>query len=391
MRILMVNEKCGYFGGVEQNVADAARLRQSGHVCTLAWGAPTDRNAGGYRDLFDDTAPCAELGARDGQPFDALITRWDPHVVYFHKVPQIKALLNPLGGRFAVRMVHDHDLCCPRGHKYFLLGGRICAHAAGWRCFTDGAFLGRGPQGIRLIDITAHRREMRDNFGMDRFIVASRFMQAELVQNGFQPDRIDVLPPAVRLPSSAPTRLPGSGRVLYVGQLVRGKGVDLLLAAMKTLKRDWTLDVVGAGNALPSLQRACQHSALRSRVRFHGWISPDSLASLYAQSDVVAVPSRWPEPFGMVGPQAMLAGRPVVAFDVGGICEWLRDGETGFLVAPQDVDKFGMTVQRLLDDTPLASRLGRRAFEVATERFSLDAYLRRLESLLTPIMIEPCE
>ena len=67
MKVLFVNEKCGYFGGVELNVAQVAEaLRARGHQCFLAYGSETDRDAGGYAGLFDGSFGCVELGAPAG-------------------------------------------------------------------------------------------------------------------------------------------------------------------------------------------------------------------------------------------------------------------------------------------------------------------------------------
>src|SRR6185295_1565509 len=68
---------------------------------------------------------------------------------------------------------------------------------------------------------------------------------------------------------------------------------------------------------------------------FPGWVSGDRYESLLAGSDLLVMPSLWPEPFGLSGPEAGLRGVPVAAFDVGGISDWLKDGVNGYL-APAD-------------------------------------------------------
>ena len=70
-------------------------------------------------------------------------------------------------------------------------------------------------------------------------------------------------------------------------------------------------------------------------VEFAGWLQKDALTLRLASTDVVVMPSLWPEPFGLVGPEANRRGVPVVAFATGGIPEWLHDGVNGCL-APGD-------------------------------------------------------
>jgi glycosyltransferase involved in cell wall biosynthesis len=381
LKILFVNEKCGYFGGVEQNIADSTRLRQRGHPCFLAWEEETERDVEGFRRRFDDHGRF-----RGSDDLARLVECWDPDVVYLHKIGRVEPILGALGGRRTVRMVHDHALCCPREHKYFLHNGRVCTAAAGWRCYADGAFLARarkGPLPVALVSIPDHLREMEANKRVDRLLVASGFMRDELRVNGFPEERIRLLPLAVDLPPVLSVPVPGNGRVLYLGQLIRGKGVDLLLQAMARVDRVFTLDIVGTGNASEALRALATRLGLAERVRFHGWVPPGPAQSaLYDAADVVVVPSRWPEPFGLVGLQAMRHARPVVAFEVGGIVDWLEHGRTGLLVPEQDVAAFAAAVRSLLDDVETARELGGKAAEAAAERFSFEGYLDGLERAL---------
>lgn len=383
MNILFVHEICGWLGGVEQNVADASRLQDLGHLCYLAY-ATRGRDADAYAALFDGAASL-EGGLAP------LLRRYDPDVVYIHKLDSAAALLPACAGRRTVRMVHDHDLTCPRSHKYYIHNGRVCTHAAGWRCWLDGAFVAR-TRGtlppVRFVSIGAHLREMRAHAAFDGLIVASRYMRDQLVLNGLPASRVAIVPPAIDLGVSTDddevTTPPGQGRVLYVGQLIRGKGVDLLLEALSRIERPVHLDLVGVGNARSALEAQAHRLGLAPCVHFHGWIPPTAQHRLYARCDVAAVPSRWPEPFGLVGLQAMTHGRAVIAFDVGGIADWLDDGETGLLVAEQDVPALAAAVKRLLDEPATAARMGRVARARVRERFSFARYLRALEEALAP-------
>ena len=384
MKILFVNERCGYFGGVEQNVADAAEgLRRRGHACVLAYGAETGRDPAGYRALFDEGFACVEAGAAgEAAHLTDAVERLAPDVLYFHKAPSLPSL--PHGVR-AVRMVHDHDLCCPRRHKYFLVCGRVCRHRADWRCYADLAFLARDRSrtvGVRWVSIPGCIREMRRHRSLDALLVGSRFMQEELLQNGFAEEQVHILPNAVPAPSLDPQPVPQAPSVLYVGQLIRGKGVDLLLRALAQMGVRFEASIVGTGNAEARLQAMCRRLGLAGQVRFEGWVPHEDLARHYAAARVVAVPSRWPEPFGMIGLEAMLQARPVVGFDVGGIPDWLEHEVTGLRVPEQDVTAFARALERVLTDPDTAARLGRNGRERACAQFSFDRYLDRLEAHL---------
>jgi glycosyltransferase involved in cell wall biosynthesis len=91
--------------------------------------------------------------------------------------------------------------------------------------------------------------------------------------------------------------------------------------------------------------------------------------------------SLWPEPFGAAGLEAMRHGLPVVAFDAGGIREWLLDGINGFLIPWMDRRAFAEKLDALLLDKALARNLGEAGRQLADERYNFDAYLDGLECL----------
>jgi glycosyltransferase involved in cell wall biosynthesis len=209
-------------------------------------------------------------------------------------------------------------------------------------------------------------------------------MRLELLLNGFKEEQIQVLAPAVPLAvESAPAAEPPHG-VLFVGQMVRGKGPDLLLRALALLDPTVKLTMVGEGNWLPHLKDLARKLGLAERITWKHRVSPHQLEALYRGAAVVAVPSRWAEPFGMVGLEAMQHARPVVAFAVGGIPDWLQDGVNGRLIRPPSIADFAGALRQILEDPRLAEAMGRRGLELARSRFSFAQYVARLESVLQP-------
>jgi glycosyltransferase involved in cell wall biosynthesis len=115
------------------------------------------------------------------------------------------------------------------------------------------------------------------------------------------------------------------------------KGGHVLLDALSQLddglRRRLRVTFAGDGRE----RRRLEHRAARLIesgivVRFANWLSPSDRTVLFQNVDLLVVPSVWPEPFGLVGLEAAASGVPAVAFDVGGIREWLIDGVTGRLV-----------------------------------------------------------
>lgn len=392
MRILFVNHKAGFYGGVEQNVAHTSKgLVNKGHECFLAYGSQSDFQQG-YLDSFTGHMLCSELQTKNkntASTFQLIIKTFKPDVIYLHKLDSIACCL-PWSGRIPIiRMVHDHDLCCPRKHKYYFHNNRVCHQPAGWRCYADLAFLQRDNSksgSIKFISIGNKLKEMQQNKKLDRIIVGSQFMYDELNMNGFESDRISVLPPCVPNKKINASQLPGENHLLYVGQLIHGKGVDLLLHALTHVTENFTCTIAGTGNAEHSLKALAENLGLAESVNFTGWIHNSSLPEYYNKARVAVVPSRWPEPFGMVGLEAMLNGRPVIGFDVGGIQDWLQHNKNGLLIPEQDVKGMGHAINSLLIDDSLVTRLAKGAVETAHRRFDFNNYIDELESLFYEAM-----
>lgn len=171
--------------------------------------------------------------------------------------------------------------------------------------------------------------------------------------------------------------------VLTVGALSHGRGQDVAIRALAAVRRsvpDARLAIVGKPHPRPvdiefaaELRGVARAAGVEDAVVFVG--ATDAVADLYAAADVVVNPARVPEGFGRVAPEALVAGRPVVATRAGAVEEVLRDGVTGVLVPPEDPDRLAAEVVRLLRDADLAARLVSAGRADALERFTVAADL----------------
>jgi glycosyltransferase involved in cell wall biosynthesis len=109
-------------------------------------------------------------------------------------------------------------------------------------------------------------------------------------------------------------------------------------------------------------------------------VGADEIAAAYRDASLAVLSSVWPEPFGMAGPEAMRHGLPVVAFDAGGIKEWLHDSVNGCLVPWMDRSAFAKCVDQLLMDKPLARQLGEQGRHLVRQ-YDATRQVARLEEL----------
>ncbi|KAA6183169.1 glycosyltransferase family 4 protein [Thiohalocapsa marina] len=378
LRILHVHERAGFYGGVEQILYDTA--------CGLAArGWPQGLLHADPAPQHDYLTPFAWSG-RD----DRLIADLAPDVLFLHKLEEPAGVAALAAAYPTVRMVHDHDLVCLRRHKYLPLTGRICHHPAGMACYLNGCFVQRAAPGsrvpVRFKGLGGVKAAIRAHRAVRRLMVGSRWMRDELLMNGLDPERVVIVPPipaaladARPIPPSPSSTQP---EILFVGQVIRGKGVDLLLQALAHVPGDWHATIVGTGNHLDTCRALAGKLGLAARVTFAGWVPHQALEPHYAQASLCVVPSRWPEPFGMVGVEAMARGRPVVAFGVGGIPDWLDDGKTGLLAPEADTEALGAAITRLLQDHDYARHLGQAGLERVQTRFRHEQYLDQIMAML---------
>jgi glycosyltransferase involved in cell wall biosynthesis len=228
-----------------------------------------------------------------------------PDVVHLHTVvnPEV---LGWAASVPAVVTVQDHRAFCPGRGKWTLAGGRCTTEmsdAACAACFEDAAYF------RDTLDLTRRRLSALRRL---RVLVLSRYMRDELVAVGLDGERVLVVPPFVRALPSAP--VDGPPCVLFAGRLVEAKGVRDALDAWRRADLGVPLVAAGAGPLRPDLERA--------GAVVTGWVDRPRLAALFARAGALVMPSRWQEPFGIVGLEALSCGVPVAAWDSGGVAEW---------------------------------------------------------------------
>lgn len=168
----------------------------------------------------------------------------------------------------------------------------------------------------------------------------------------------------------------------FVGQMVSIKRPDrfikIFALALKG-RSDLYAKVVGTGKLLGETENLVHQLNIRERVEFLGFV--DSLYEFYKEIDMLVLTSDT-ESFGMVLIEAMEAGRPVIASNVGGVPEVVDNGITGYLVAPDDIENFAAKIIELSDDSELRYQMGMAGYKRVRSMFSLDGYQKQLIKLI---------
>lgn len=175
-------------------------------------------------------------------------------------------------------------------------------------------------------------------------------------------------------------------RVLFVGRIERRNGVDALLDALGQLLEDGIdASLTLAGPSEDPFFRfeagAVERPRLADAVRLTGAVSDPELERLYAEADVVCVPSRY-ESHGIVVLEAMMFGKAIVTCDAGGINEVVDAGRDALVSPPEDSSALASSLRRLLTSQTLRTKLGAEARATFERRFEVGAVARRMESFL---------
>lgn len=185
-----------------------------------------------------------------------------------------------------------------------------------------------------------------------------------------------------------PVAQPPSGRVLFVGRLIERKGLPFLVEAVRLLADTHSvhLDIVGEGNQKTELMALVERLGVSDRVTFRGRVDDEELVGLYAECDLFVLPAIVDskgdtEGLGVVLLEAMSYKKPVVATNVGGIPDIVRDQQTGLLVEQKDAQALAEAIKCILEDTALARRLGEQGAAYVKQRFDWTRIVDDVEAL----------
>jgi glycosyltransferase involved in cell wall biosynthesis len=425
MRIAIINWTNRKFGGVETYLnAIFPELARVGHE--LSFWYEVDEPKSREEITLPPGAPSwcvAEIGADRAL---AALREWRPDLIYTHKLATPELEAETLKIAPGVFFIHDYHGTCISGLKTFKLPIiKPCKRRFGWQCllhYYPHRCGGLNPLTmVRLYKLQSKRQSVLKKY--DALVTHSDYMLAEFLKHGLQashgynfPYHLDVhhttldpvnesqiqeLTNLIKESSSVleeqqvrrkDEQLP-QWRLLYSGRMELLKGGQVLLEALPRVLSILRipLQVIFAGDGpqrqiWESKAIEIQRQNPELQIEFVGWVNQEKMDSLRKSSDLQVVPSLWPEPFGLVGPEAGLFGVPTAAFAVGGIQDWLKEGVNGYLAPgnPPTADGLAEAIVKCLRDPTVYARLRLGAIELA-HHFSLKNHLEALQTVFEKV------
>lgn len=379
MRILLVNDHARVTGGADVHCFDLDRLlRERGHeVRFLSTAHPENLvDRGAFvpqivdRASRDSLSPLAAgrvfamscWNAEAARATESILEDFKPDVVHAHKLyPQLSVSPVVTAARYSVPVVQT-------AHDYEFVAASTIDDTGGWYDRDETRFA------YRLLNTVLFRIKRAVHVPrVSTWITVSQDLAGVYRRRGGIESR--TLPNFVVPGGSVPPRTARSG-ALFVGRLSPEKGVE---QAVELARRQPTLPVTVAG-AGPLAGMLRDATAALPNLSFEGVLDSAAVEQRMRSSLLVLMPSTWREPAGLVALEAMRAGTPVVAYDHGGIAEYIRAGGGGRL-SPPGLTAFSETVQAVLDDDRLWQELSDRGAEAARTTFAPRPHLDALEAI----------
>lgn len=387
MKVLHLVPNLNWGGGIETYLLSMLPdLESEGHpqVVAYAHGNPALVPKAFQIPSLGNMSRKAERACRDA--IRRLIADEAPEVVHLHNVNNLGAVEACIASVPTFFTAHGYHAICPATDFYQERTEEICKRSCGLGCFLvtlRKKCLTPRPH-FALQFYRRSRWMMKHAAAFAGVIAPSTYTAERYLEAGFPRERVSVLPYFCPVnPSDAPPELVHPPTLLFLGRIRPYKGYRYFVEALGLLPPPIRGLMVGDFTAKLrwKVERLASASGCAGRLELRSWVDRDAVPGLMRRAAVFVFPSIWPETLGIVGLEAMACGVPVVASDVGGVREWLRDGENGVLVPPKDSRALAAGVQSILASNDRREAMGRNAIRTVRERFSPATHRAELLSL----------
>jgi glycosyltransferase involved in cell wall biosynthesis len=413
MRIAVANFSSRRVGGAESYIEEViAEFANSGHDVGLFVEIDVPADRAPIQLPRESPVWCVANQTITGAI--AAMRDWHPDLIFAHGLVNPENEAATLSVAPSVFFAHGYYGTCISGAKTNSFPNVVpCTRTFGPKCLLH--FYPRRCGGLSPVTALIEYRRQADRLKLLRryraIITDSTHMRDEYLRHGFDPNTVirssylrDTSPgpdtsieteieSAIVPNRDANGKASGPARLLFLGRMDALKGGLILLDSLPlvaaALDRPIELTFGGDGPCGDSWTRRAQAiSAKDTRVKvvFEGWLGSERIEKLQAASDLLVMPSLWPEPFGRVGLESGSKGLPVAAFAVGGIPDWLHDGVNGYMAPgdPATPDGLAQAIVKCLRTPSERARLRLGAIAMAS-RFNLHNHMAQLYDLFDQV------
>lgn len=405
MNILQINKFYHIVGGVDRYFFELSELlEKNGHFVShfSTKGKLTRKSK--WSKYFIDEYDYSDINIRSALPLFARMIysveakrkinqllddyKWD--IVHLHDIfhhispsilPEIKKRNIPI-----VQTVGDYHLISPNYNMF--QNGKICEitkpdkfyKTIFHKCVKNSFALSLA----EVIEKYVHYWLGWERDYIDYFIVPSQFMKRKLIEYGISPKKIVYLPYCIELKKYDFEYRKDDNYILYFGRLSPEKGLRFLLSVIKILP-NVKLKIVGKGSEEEKLKNLCLKLDLEN-VELLGFHDGNSLKKLIARSKFTILPSLWYDVAPVSIIESFASGRPVIASNIGGIPELVKDGYNGFLFEPGNLEDCAEKITRLWSNPALCRKLGKNVRLYIEKNFSAKDHYEKIMDIYKKVI-----
>ena len=378
--MIVVNRFATVAGGADKHAVElAGRLRARGHaVRFLSTSSGSNAEHDGEfvpllgSDFWQGTPPLARSRAvaagalwnrRAAAAMERLIADLAPDVVHLHDIyPQLSVAPAVVAAKRGVPIVQTL-------HNYELISANPTDDSGGWLDRSDA------PASVRALRAALNvTRKLLHVPRVTLWVAVSRYVAEVYSRHGIE---AEVLPNFIAEPPAAPSAgFEDRAGILFMGRLTEEKGALDTIGLARRLP-GIAVTIVGRG---PLERRIARAAHELPNLDFPGFLDEQALAARLGSARLVAVPSRWQEPAGLVALEAMAHGTPVVAYATGGLAEYVRDAAAGRVVEPRE-EALANASRELYEDRKAWEEAAANGRTAVAGRHSPDRYAELLEGL----------
>jgi len=385
MKILQINDDYERVGGAETYFFNLINLlKKKGHqVFVFAIrGQPTKSK---------DTLVVGEAKSFLGHYFSSkifnfkvyfklkkLIAKTRPDIIHLHNnyLAPFSVLL-AIRGHKVVQTIHDYMILCPSGWMVKKNSLEVCQGNIGLKCFKNNCL---SFHNLLISYLPFKLRVAASKRIVDKFISPSKKLKEYLEVLGFQ--NVEHLPYFLNVKNYRfNPKLKKDGNILYIGRLVKEKGIDDLINALPEVVSKINqahLTVVGDGPQRKHLISLTKKLRMTNKVDFVGKIPHKKIKEYYQEASVVVVPSLYLDNSPNVIYEAFSAGRPVIASSRGGMSDFVKDGKTGFLFESGNIKELAKKIIMVLKEENLFEKLSSDCRQFSILNFTPEKHYREI-------------
>ncbi|MCX6744000.1 MAG: glycosyltransferase family 4 protein [Candidatus Parcubacteria bacterium] len=405
MKILMINKFYYRSGGSEIYMLELAKmLKAKGHQL-MEFSMQDEKNeASKYQEYFVDNI---NFNKREGffkdlkkafhliysceakHKLEALIRKEKPDIAHLHNFSfQISPSILGVLKKYKIPVVwtlHDYKVICPN-YRLFTRGA-VCERCKvhkyyncfRYRCLKESY----ATSFLAMLEMYVHKLILKSYQSVALYISPSKFLAEKVKAWGIPAEKVKQLYNFIDLNEWPIADNPGEG-LIYVGRLTKEKGIMTLIEAMKALP-EIKLQIIGRGPEQENIQQLI-HAYNLTNITMLGYKNSQEIKKLLSQSRLMILPSIWYENNPLAVLESFALAKPVIASNLGGLPELIKDGQTGYLFKAGQAADLAAKIKGVYTNNELIKQMGLKARDFVRQSCESNVHCQQIEALYQQVI-----